>query len=550
MYARIMKYFRKLLNTLSKYGWPATLVVLAGFALGFTWASSDELYKNIRLFDKVALMVSQNYVEKIDERELIETAIDGMLSELDQYTKYLDNADYIRLRQETDGHFCGVGIGLDYIEDTLTVITVLDGTSGKNAGIVSGDKIIKIDSTFTHGLDLKSIRMLIHGGEDSKVDLAVQGYNGIYREYSLVREEIEINPIPYFTVLENNVGYVKLAQFSEDCSEILKDALKNLIDDGVQSIVLDLRGNPGGLLIEAVKVSGLFLPDNSQIVQIRGRDDELLGEYYCFGKPLFPDGGLAVIVDRNTASAAEIVAGAIQDHDRGVVIGRDTYGKGLVQQVLQFSENSALKITTSKYYLPSGRCLQKQELFNEKPDEVTSIDSIYSTSIGRPVFGGGGITPDIEIGFTEDSELVSYLLSENAFFRYALEYCRENQIEDNYRFSNPDFAEFKNYCDSCFGDSYAGTAILDSIRNSFKKPDSNVINALYILNSEIENQVDSDFERYKVDIENELNNAIVSQIYSDDRDLYEYKVDNDIEISRAIEILADSEKYLAILASF
>jgi carboxyl-terminal processing protease len=292
-------------------------------------------------------------VEEIDEEKMIEVGIDAMLSKLDDYTKFLRDADYVRLRQETESQFEGIGVTMEFHRDTLTIVSVMEGTPRYRMGLKPGDRVLKIDSVSTLGLDSKEVRMLMWGPSGTKVELQIQGPKGKERSVTITRDDVDIKSIPYYSMISDEIGYIRILRFSDDCFKDAKSAIRDLKKEGMKSLILDLRGNPGGLLLEAVEIAGLFLPSESRVVETRGRKESLNNSYNAGNNSIFFKGGLAVIVDRQTASAAEILAGAIQDYDRGIIIGTDTYGKGLVQQVLQFSENSALKITTSMYYLPS-----------------------------------------------------------------------------------------------------------------------------------------------------------------------------------------------------
>jgi carboxyl-terminal processing protease len=549
----MMKTLSKIFNFAAKYGWSMTLILLAAFALGFTWSSSDQLYSNIRLFDRIALMVSENYVEDVDEERMIKVAIDAMLSKLDNYTKFLRGADYVRLKQETDGHFDGIGVSMEFHRDTLTVVSVLEGTPGFRMGLKPGDRILKIDSTSTFNLDQKDVRMLMWGPSGTAVDLQIRNPEGKERQVSVKRENVEIRSVPYYSVLENDVGYIRITHFSENCLKDVKAAVRDLKKRAVKSLILDLRGNPGGLLLEAIDVAGLFLPENSKIVETRGRKSALIGSYISSQSPVFLEGELAVLVDNQTASAAEILAGAIQDHDRGIVIGAETYGKGLVQQVMQFSDDTALKITTSKYYLPSGRCLQKPdwstfELAAETPEPQN--DSLYFTVSGRTVFGGGGIMPDIYVEGMEESDYVAALKKEACFFDFAIEYLKDHDVRDGFTVSSRDMREFKEFV------ARRGFAFLEEDRIAFNELkekltllDDETREALITLEKKLDSNETWRFENHYSEIKSDLKEEVVVRAKGEQALYEDIWLEEHDEIKRAGEILSNSEKYLSILAS-
>lgn len=367
------------------------------------------------------------------------------------------------------------------------------------------------------------------------------------------RENVAIRSVPYYSILPGAIGYIRITNFSENCLKDVKSALKDLKGRGIQSLILDLRGNPGGLLIESIDVASLFLPEDSKIVETRGRKNAIIGSYFSVESPIFPDGELAVLVDHQTASAAEILAGAIQDHDRGVIIGTETYGKGLVQQVMQFSDNSALKITTSKYYLPSGRCLQKPdwssfEITAETPESRT--DTLYYTDSGRSVFGGGGINPDIYVESMEESDYVAALKKEACFFDFAMEYSKDHKIADGFSVDNRIMKEFKEFvARRGFAFQDEDRAAFDNFKDKISFLDDETGEALKTLERKLDSRETWQFDNHYLEIQSDLNEEIVVRA-NGEKALYEdIWLKEHAEIKRAGEILADSEKYLSILAS-
>ena len=548
-----MKLLRKTLDFLATYGWATTLVVLALFAFGFTWSSSDKLYSNIRLFDRIALMVSQNYVEDIDEEKMIKAGIDAMLSKLDNYTKFLQDADYLRLMQETDGQFKGIGVGMEYHRDTLTIVSVIDDTPGSRAELKPGDRVLRIDSTSTFGLDVKKIRTLLWGNTGVELSLLVLSPRETERQVKIKRENVTIVSVPYYSMISGDIGYIRLSHFSDNCFDEMKTAIKKLVKEGMLDLVVDLRGNPGGLLIEAVEIAGMFLPNNSEIVETRARDGAIVSSFVSNIDPIFPEGDLAIIVDNQTASAAEIVAGAIQDHDRGIIIGTETYGKGLVQQVLQFSGQSALKITTSKYHLPSGRCLQKPdwssfELLANKPKRST--DSLYFTASGRVVFGGGGIIPDIFVESVAESRYMEALIKEACFFDFTIEYLLDNKIESDFVIDDTIMREFKTFvAERGFAFMEEDRVIYNNLKDKISFFDNDTKAALALIEEKLNSKELWYFDNHYDEIRTVLNEEIIFQSRGE-KALYNHVwLKNHDEIKVAREILDNSQEYISILVS-
>jgi carboxyl-terminal processing protease len=546
-----MKILKSIFRILSRYGWGTTLVVLAAFAVGFTWSSSDELYSNIRLFDKAAIAISSSYVENLDERSLIKAGIDGMLAKLDPYSKYLSDADYLYLKQETDGEFEGIGVSLGFHHDTLTVESVLEGTPSYNRGIIAGDRIIAIDGVDTEKVGMKQIKMALRGQKGSAVNLDIYRPGTGLLKFRVERDTVEVKAITYCSIVKGEVGYIKLALFSSGCTKELHDAIRDLKKQGMTSLILDLRDNPGGLLLESVEIASMFLPEKAGIVETRSKGGLIGDTYFSSGKSDFQVGGLAVLVDSQTASAAEIVAGAIQDHDRGVIIGGATFGKGLVQQIMQFTDDSALKLTTAKYYLPSGRCLQKPdwstfELVSVKDAEPT--DSLFSTDSGRSVFGGGGIMPDI---FIEGNALSAYgeaLKSESHIFDFSLSYLTSHKISPKFKVDAIIMADFKKFLESrdFHYETNERTAFLE-LRNNLNEPSAKLEAALDVVDTELSAKESWEFDDHYSEIARLLQETIIFQAFGETTLYREIRLPSEPEITEALNILSDNNRYAGIL---
>ncbi|OGC90373.1 MAG: hypothetical protein A2W25_02135 [candidate division Zixibacteria bacterium RBG_16_53_22] len=538
---------------LSRYGWTATLIILGLFAVGFTWSSSDELYTNIRLFDKAAITVMSSYVEQVDETELIKAGIDGMVSRLDNFSRYLSGPDYLFLLQETDGEFEGIGVSLEFHHDTLIVESVLEGTPASYQGLKAGDRILAIDGSSTSAIEMPRVKMLLRGQKDTTVNLKVFRPVGGLLEFNVVRDVVKVNAISYSGMLNFHTGYVRLARFSEGCSKEMRGALTVLKQAGAQSLILDLRDNPGGLLAEAAKIASMFLPEKAGIVTTRGREGTAITTYDSHGDDVFQDGELVIIVNGQTASAAEILAGAIQDNDRGVIVGSPTFGKGLVQQILQFTEETALKLTTSKYYLPSGRCLQKPDWSTfELMDNRDSAkgDTIFTTLSGRPVFGSGGIMPDIYVDEPELSDYVDYLKTESCFFDFSLDYVQRHRIDNSFSLDDSTVSEFKEFVARRGSDFVSGERqSLLNLEEKLGSPNQKITGALNTIDSELSRKESWRFDSHQGEIRRELHETIIYQALGQEA-LYRYALLPDqAEISEAVRILSDGGLYDRILAS-
>jgi len=435
---------RKIKIKLGIISGPFFLLVLA---VSFAWASNDNLYTMVRLFDRIAVTVSDRYVDDIDPDKLINTGINAIMENLDPYSRYLRDQDYFYLLQETQGEYSGIGIELENHADTLRVGSVIKGSPASRANIRMGDRILKLDTIDVIGKSRIDCRKLLRG--DNGTALTISLWRPLLRkklELDVIRDEIHIEPIPYWGVDMNNNGYIQIARFSEGSMYEVKSIISLLLARGVNGIILDLRDNPGGLLYEAVETAALFLNSSDGIVETRGRGSSNVKTYTAREDGIYNNGHLVVIINNQTASAAEILAGAIQDNDRGLIVGSSSYGKGLVQQILQFSDNSALKLTTAKYYTPSERCIQKDNIESELVKKESSDPQvIYYTKSGRPVFGGGGIIPDIYVEPINHPPVIDEIITRGYFFDYVTEKSDDLTIDNTFIINDKIIDDFIAY---------------------------------------------------------------------------------------------------------
>ena len=401
------------------------ILVLMSVSLVFLGAEKKDIYKQVRknqsLINDVYRHLVTNYVDDIDLDAFTKMSINNMLLDLDPYTVYMENEERSGIEMLTKGKYGGVGIQIGRREKVLTVISPMENSPAKRAGIISGDKIIKIDDQDTEGLSMDDAAKLIRGKKGSQVVLSVQRFREAdLIEFALTREDIKVKDISYSGMLDNQTGYIRLTRFSRNSDKEMKQALRELLEKNMTGLVLDLRDNPGGLLNAAVNILDLFIDKGERLVWTKGKTQKSKRKYESKTDPLVPsDLNITVLVNQGSASASEIVAGTLQDLDRAVVVGRSTFGKGLVQTVFNIDKNRALKITTAKYYIPSGRLIQKPGYL---PDDIladtTKQDSLFYTKGGREVSGAGGITPDHEVELSLGSPILSASWRQGLFFNY------------------------------------------------------------------------------------------------------------------------------------
>ena len=386
---------------------------------------SNDIYKQVRknqsLINDVYRQLITNYVDHIDIDAFTKMSINNMLLDLDPYTVYMENEEKDGIEMLTKGKYGGVGIQIGLREKVLTVISPIANSPAKRAGILIGDKIIKIDDEKTEDYSIDDAAKLIRGKQGTVVKLSIERYGEEdLIEFVLTRESIPVKDISYTGMLDEHTGYIKLTRFSRNSDKEMRVALKELIDKNMSGLVLDLRDNPGGLLNSAVKILDLFTDKGELLVWTEGKTGKSDRKYFSKQDPMVPKNiNITVLVNQGSASASEIIAGTLQDLDRGVVIGRPTFGKGLVQTVFNLDRERSIKITTAKYYIPSGRLIQKPGYL---PDEIladtSAQDTLFYTKGGREVSGAGGITPDHEVNLDKVAPILAASWRQGLFFNF------------------------------------------------------------------------------------------------------------------------------------
>lgn len=416
-----------------------------------------------KMMADIAYKIQTRYMEDVDPESLIEAGIDGMLSNLDPYSVILKEKTYNALMENTHGKYEGVGMQIDLRDNRVTIVSPMEGTPAYRMGFRAGDQIMKIDSTSTDGMKTDEAANLMRGPAGTTVRLTIKrpGVENLM-DYEVERAVIELKSVRYYGLVEPGIGYVRIDKFAEQTTEELQKAILDMKNQmGAKSLILDLRSNGGGLLDQAITVANLFLPKEKLVVYTQGKYPTSQKKYFSTAEPIFPDGELVVLVNGGTASASEIVSGALQDWDRGVIVGNTTFGKGLVQQIFGGQDGEmALKLTTAKYYIPSGRCIQKPEKAHkgseDLPDEPVSIDEnkpeldsthqVYMTNSGRRVYGGGGIRPDVTVEEDLWKPIEYNLVRKNLFFEFAVDYTTQHSgIKKDFEVSDEMVEAFRTY---------------------------------------------------------------------------------------------------------
>ncbi|MEM7548024.1 MAG: S41 family peptidase, partial [Bacteroidota bacterium] len=509
------------------------LLVLAIFTIAFTaFIKPQERYfeivKNLDIFATLFKEVNTYYVDEVNPNQLIETGIDAMLRNLDPYTNYIPEDAIEDYRTLTTGEYGGIGALVGKREGKNLVIMPYKGFPAEKAGLKIGDKIVKIDGIEVNGKTTTEISKLLKGQSGTEITLTIERYN---REepfdISMKREKIIIDNVPYYGMVTENIGYLKLSDFTTNASKEVRKAVVSLKNDGAEKIILDLRGNPGGLLNEAVNISNIFIPKGSEVVSTKGKVKDWNKTYKALDNPLDTEIPLAVLTNSRSASASEIVAGVIQDYDRGILVGQKTFGKGLVQATRPLTYNSQLKVTTAKYYIPSGRCIQAIDYSHRNEDGSVgkipdSLKTAFTTQNGRVVYDGGGVDPDVEVKELDVAPITLSLVSKSLMFDYATQYYySHDEITDPDNFQLSD-SEYQEFIDWLSGKDYSyetkTESKLSDLRELFEEESfyDEVKTQLYKLKEEINLSKQNDLEEHRGEIKEYLEEEIVSRYYFED----------------------------------
>jgi carboxyl-terminal processing protease len=538
------------------------LIVLIVVAGGFSFSKPGERYfeiaKNLDIFATLFKEVNALYVEEVNPNELINTSINAMLSSLDPYTNFIPEEKIEEFRTQSTGQYGGIGAITGYINDQIKVIMVYEGFTAHKNGLKIGDEIIKIDKKNVEDLDREQANELMRGQLGSPLNLTVKRYG--YKEpieLNFIREKVTIENIPYHGIISQGIGYVKLKEFTMQAGRDVREAIAKLKGDGAEKIILDLRGNPGGLLMESVNISNIFLPKGVEVVSTRGKVEQNNMTYNTLSQPLDTDIPVVVLINNTSASASEIVAGTLQDYDRAVIIGQKSFGKGLVQISRPLSYNSQVKITTAKYYTPSGRCIQAIDYSNRNKDGGSvkvpdSLISEFKTANGRKVYDGGGIDPDILTDKETMTPITYALLQKGYIFDYASKYAFENKKiapPQDFKLTNADYQNFKEWLSE--KDISYETKVeknLETLIDYAKKEQyySAVKDDLNELKNEVARSKANDLNDHKDQIITLLEDEIVTRFYLQ-KGSVESAFDEDPDIQEAIEVLNNKEKYDKIL---
>lgn len=516
--------------------------------------------KSLDIFFSFFRELSIFYVDEIDPEKLVVTGIDAILESLDPYNELITEENIETLEFQTTGEYGGMGALIRHGVEYPVIAEVYEGSPAQKAGLMAGDKILWIDSINVRQTPVDDVSKYLKGIPNTKLKVIVERYGKTDSlSFEFKREKIHIPSVPHYGMVTNDIGYIKLANFTNNCDKEVERALKHIKSNGdAKGLILDLRGNPGGLLYEAVKIVNLFVEKNKLVVSTRGQIKEFDQEYKTTSKPLDPNIPLVVLVDRSSASASEIVAGALQDMDRAVIVGERTFGKGLVQATRPLPYNTQFKVTTAKYYIPSGRCIQAVDYTQRNEDGSISFipDSLiseFTTENGRKVYDGGGVTPDVKYQYITYSRISSFLYARNIFFDFATYFRANNEyVNKPGEFILTD-EQYNNFIEFIHGSDFKYQSQTEYMLNELIKTakqekyydfTKQIIDSLETV---VKSNPLKDLNIFREEIKGLLEDEIISRYYYQSGRVQQ-NISKDNVIPTSVEILNETVKYKTILS--
>ncbi|WP_181976343.1 S41 family peptidase [Phocaeicola plebeius] len=547
-------------------------IVMLG--MGMTSFKEDDrnfqISKNLDIFNSIFKELDLFYVDTVNAEKMIQTGVEGMLSLTDPYTEYYPEEEVSSLKEMTTGKYGGIGAAIRYYEakDRIAVVEPTEGMPAAEAGVKAGDIILSVGGKEMVRGDMKPQEF------SSKVSEALRGEPGTsfvlkvlrplkndstVMEFKITRKNIRTNPVPYYGMVKDSIGYLALSSFTENSAKDFKKAFIELKQKGAKSLIIDLRDNGGGSLSEAVDIVNLYVPKGQEIVVTKGKVRQAQGSYKTQNEPVDTQIPLAVLVNGATASASEIVSGSLQDLDRAVVIGSRTFGKGLVQTIRPLPYNGTLKVTTSKYYIPSGRCIQAIDYAKKNADGSVartpdSLTTVFHTAAGREVRGGGGIRPDIEVKGDKIPNIVFYLMNDDLIFDYATQYCWDHPTlasVDDFKLTDADYEAFKKLVKSRnFTYDRQSEKMLKSLKEiaEFEGYMTEAAEEFKALEKKLNHNLDRDLDYFAKPIKEYISQEIVTR-YFYQRGAAMERLKDDTDLEEAIKVLQNPVRYREILSA-
>ncbi len=512
-----------------------------------------EISKNIEIFVNVFKELNANYVDDIDPAQLMRTGIDAMVGSLDPYTNYISESQVQGYRINSEGKYEGIGAIVEKIGEHITVVEPYENSPAHEAGLRAGDRIVEVDGIPTKGKTQAELSSFVRGLPGTKVNFVVErpGQSGTM-DVVLTRGEVNITNVPYSGVVSDGIGYISLTTFTPDASKNVGGAFKKLKKEGdLQGVILDLRGNGGGLLREAINVSNIWVEKDKEIVFVKGKVKERDNSFKTRNIPMDLEIPLVVLTDKSSASASEIVSGVIQDMDRGVVIGQRSFGKGLVQNTKEVGYNSRIKLTTSKYYIPSGRCIQSVEYEDGAPKDIPDDQrAVFKTMNGRSVLDGGGISPDVKMEVEYVPDVVASLNKERLIFHYVTERMK-TMAQDTPSLENIQFTEYDDFMQFVKKSDFEFVTQVEDELKEIRTIDAenkniDLTREVEALEAKLAAQKADDLTQFKSEITKLIEKEIATRYFLQEGKAYQ-SLKSDPVVDEAVRILNDAQAYNKIL---
>ena len=531
------------------------LILLIGtLFLSFSFKSKFfEVAKQIEIYTTLFKELNMYYVDEINPAELTNSAIKNTLKDLDPYTNFYNEQDVEDAKISREGEYGGIGVTVRYLKQGIQISEVYQGFSADKAGLKTGDIIISIDGQSLKNMEREQLSMFIKGTPNSMFSIKVERQGKVIQK-EITRDKVVINPVPFSKMIDEETGYIVLTRFNNKASSEVKKAFEKLKQSGMKKLVFDLRGNPGGSLLESLYICNFFLPKGKTLVTTKAKVKKWSNTYKSKNDPLDLEIPIVILVNGRSASASEIVSGSLQDYDRAVIMGQRSFGKGLVQRYRKLTYGTQLKLTISKYYTPSGRCIQELDYANrDKNGKVPKFSdkgiNAFKTTNGRTVYDGGGVLPDVVVKTSEKTAATEKLLSSITIFNFATDYYYKNpQIESdvNFDFKEVDFNSFTNYLES---DTTFVTKQEKLFKEAYQSSKGNDISNEYkkIQEKLFKDKID-EISKNKDILKRKIKEEILNRYYYQ-KGVYNHNLKNDLVIKEAVKLLYNQDKYKQLLSA-
>ena len=531
------------------------VVVAATMFLSYSFKSNFfEVAKQIEIYNSLFKELNMYYVDEINPADLTDRAIKNTLKDLDPYTNFYNEQDVEDAKIRREGQYGGIGVSVYYLDKGIQIKEIYQGYAADKAALKAGDIITSVDGQSLLNMERELLSMYLKGTPNSKISVEIERQGKVLKK-EITREKIEVNPVPFSKMIDEETGYIVLTRFNNKASSEVKKAFRKLKSEGMQKLVFDLRSNPGGSLLEAINISNFFIPKGKTIVTTKAKIKKWSNTYRGSNEPLDLEIPITVLINGSSASASEIVAGSLQDYDRAVILGERSFGKGLVQRQKELTYGTQLKLTISKYYTPSGRCIQELDYTNRDlktgkvPKFSDKIINKFKTQNGRIVYDGGGILPDVKTSSTDKTNLIKELFQSKAIFNFATDYYHNNQKVEKLEDLNIPSTLFKDFIQYLEKDTTFVTQQEKLFKEAFNyTQNQNISKELNKIQEELYKQKVDEISKNKEEIEEEIIDEIILKYFYKEGVLID-DLKNDKTIIEAVKLLKNIKEYNRILSS-